>query len=1394
MTIYGKYTEQSTANSISIQMQYRNINDNGYTTQIVIQLPLSQDDNTYSGTYQFRPIDGMVLNGLDATNKTKGQIIEALTQTYNTVTLPVNFTITDILGYPSTVSGFRFSTDAEPSAWGPIVITYERRSVEIGIDADFVDDISSGRWEEPKTALFEQEIPLPVMKKKDGKSVESWSASLALDPDRIINRGGVFYYKVGATDPTPIVFTPNYPASGYKVTFITPIGEFDNGYQRFVASADSDSKVSRPSIAVGDESYNEDNQTIGVYKLVGFYNGEMLFDFNGTIASDLTLVAKWEVSTHEFSYSSDDHTTVTASAVNNVPVYHGTEVLMTITPGAGYDLDVDETIAASSLGAMNIGSPEKLSDNKGYSWRFTVTNDVALSIKSKVQSADISFVVNGKVLDEIHQPQSTRSGDIEYNGKNIPLYTTVTFGNYNSGTTPWYTTPEMEEGDELENDNGVYTLTVTENITLYSYSNVFNVYYHGYFESDYQRFEHVADGGGNIQLKPIEYDYDGYVFVGWGLRSGDGPDYTYTYTYAPKATVHVGTNTSTRMDLYAFYLKDGSTTVVWDGNSHYSRVEVDNGLGHVLGDFTLSVEYSYDKETYSEFANSVNFTDVGEYSGTGVYSNTAYYRGSISLGAEPVYSFNGSFEVVIIGNHDIKFYNGNTLVDERRISNVQTLGPLPSVTRGSPEAFEGWFVGNTRLSADTLGSELPLNARAEAKWKHTVTFDTVGGSTVPTQYISDNGLVIKPADPTKPAPENMSYTFQYWIVAPHGSVQTHEYDFSAPVTEDLTLIAVWQAANAHEVELYSAVGGVLRLVAPQYIFDGEYVSKPTIPNPYGLTLAGWFLFERDDTEESGYRLIREFDFNAPFYASDYTEQEREYVPIKLVPKWNPSMYTVLFDPNGGTGQMPSITIPVVAKNVPIDSSPISLEGYRMAGWALSAEGDIVCTDKIEQALTGTDGSIIKLYAKWVKQYDVTFDSSGGTDVASIKVDAGSPATEPQNPTKNGYKFAFWYKSGQDGTVPYDFRTPVNEDLTLLARWTSQDNGSGHSGSGSSVDKETETIENDDGSVTHVDKETKWNKDGSMTEKVVETTTNKDGSKVVREEYTSIDRDGKRSNSSTVTETETSEGGITVERSTIEATLGDGSKVEGSSLTMKDAEGNVIDKDVRIVTTEPSGSESILSITGDSDSVEVKIPDTKAETLREVGEYISDISDAEVIVVYDSPDGTMSMPSGYLIEASRNGYDVTMSSGDHSVTIDSNVIRGLTVGGMDAALSIQRIDPSDLTQAQRDVVGDNYVLSLSLAVGDRIVSDLGGNADISVVCDRPYDRVYFVKDNGDVEEVECNYNEGSMTMEFTLTHFSVYVLSDGPIQSPIHYDSTVLIAVMAVIIIAAVGLIAVVRKV
>ena len=68
---------------------------------------------------------------------------------------------------------------------------------------------------------------------------------------------------------------------------------------------------------------------------------------------------------------------------------------------------------------------------------------------------------------------------------------------------------------------------------------------------------------------------------------------------------------------------------------------------------------------------------------------------------------------------------------------------------------------------------------------------------------------------------------------------------------------------------------------------------------------------------------------------------------------------------------------------------------------------------------------------------VTFDFDNGTEAKNEQVENGKKVTPPTAPTKEDYIFAGWYtknESGKWADKPFDFSTPIMDNMTLYARW------------------------------------------------------------------------------------------------------------------------------------------------------------------------------------------------------------------------------------------------------------------------------------------------------------------------------------------------------------------------
>lgn len=109
--------------------------------------------------------------------------------------------------------------------------------------------------------------------------------------------------------------------------------------------------------------------------------------------------------------------------------------------------------------------------------------------------------------------------------------------------------------------------------------------------------------------------------------------------------------------------------------------------------------------------------------------------------------------------------------------------------------------------------------------------------------------------------------------------------------------------------------------------------------------------------------------------------------------------------------------------------------YSYDGTTFKAYG----ADKAELPATLIDGVLTIEYNgntyRFLRKvsYVVTYETNGGSTVASANVLNGKTADKPADPTKDGYDFVGWYTDAEFNS-PYSFATPVTENVTLYARY------------------------------------------------------------------------------------------------------------------------------------------------------------------------------------------------------------------------------------------------------------------------------------------------------------------------------------------------------------------------
>lgn len=332
--------------------------------------------------------------------------------------------------------------------------------------------------------------------------------------------------------------------------------------------------------------------------------------------------------------------------------------------------------------------------------------------------------------------------------------------------------------------------------------------------------------------------------------------------------------------------------------------------------------------------------------------------------------------------------DGGTTVPSQTVENGGLVAAPDDYPSKTGHRFQGWYVDGVPYDfTQPVRSDMVITA----KWKantYEVYFDAGASEDwYPMQTITYGGKVVKPVDPTLDG-----YVFAGWML------DGKAYSFDTPVSDDMTLTASWKTAQTltHTVT-FTGAGDAFT----QTVVDGSPATVPTIPSKKGYTFTGWY---------AGDSL---YDFTSPVTA-DLTVDAR----------WVKNMYTVSFDSNGGSGVQSQQVAYEDAASQPDNPT---LEGHTFQGWTL--DGD-------PYDFTTPVTSNITLKALWkrnapaAKKHTVAFDSGEGSRVDSQTVKEGDPVAKPDNPTREGYTFNGWLL----GDAPYDFTQPVMQDLTLTASW------------------------------------------------------------------------------------------------------------------------------------------------------------------------------------------------------------------------------------------------------------------------------------------------------------------------------------------------------------------------
>ena len=245
----------------------------------------------------------------------------------------------------------------------------------------------------------------------------------------------------------------------------------------------------------------------------------------------------------------------------------------------------------------------------------------------------------------------------------------------------------------------------------------------------------------------------------------------------------------------------------------------------------------------------------------------------------------------------------------------------------------------------------------------------------------------------------MGYTFAGWNTSSDGyGTSYNDTGLLLPeeIISDMALYAIWEI-NTYTVK-FDANGGSGEMYNQAFTY-GE--SEKLIPNTFYRTdykFVGWA------TTPNGNAVCT--DEMAVLNLSTQANGE-----VTLYAVWTENIYTVVFDANGGNGEMSDISLTYdVAEQLPANT--FYRTGYTFVGWAVTPNGSVFYTDEEDVLnITTKDKTTMKLYAVWSANNSgltITLPDSNDEQINLKRIVSGDKVMFS---VKTGFDSYGWYIDG-----------------------------------------------------------------------------------------------------------------------------------------------------------------------------------------------------------------------------------------------------------------------------------------------------------------------------------------------------------------------------------------------
>ena len=274
--------------------------------------------------------------------------------------------------------------------------------------------------------------------------------------------------------------------------------------------------------------------------------------------------------------------------------------------------------------------------------------------------------------------------------------------------------------------------------------------------------------------------------------------------------------------------------------------------------------------------------------------------------------------------------------------------------------FDGWYKDADLTEKFDFSEIITSDTTLYAKWVvvHTVSFNSNGGSSRSAITVDTSSTAEKPRTPTR-----YGFDFIGWY---EDENLTKEFDFSNPITKDITLYAKW-TPEASEIPSDSEYTYSTYTLAPIDTLSSHSYKSTSIPEFVSYTAPGFYSYDYNETK-NGYKVVPEIAASMPIdVTADYVgeawqigegETARVWrIPLRSDIKWEDGTPITAHDFVTSFELLlnPKTTNVGVISYIDGDLIISNAERYYMSGKTIVEDNNITEAYSISDLIMGSDG-------------------------------------------------------------------------------------------------------------------------------------------------------------------------------------------------------------------------------------------------------------------------------------------------------------------------------------------------------------------------------------------------------------------------------------------------------